>query len=112
MEKSESRVTFGRRQAALNVPIEMVGTIATLDVAGNEELYLAEPGGWYLLTDGDCQRRTGQNDFVVQEGWSPGFSVPVSGFEAISLFVCLASHTDVHYAMTEQKKLAELLYLG
>lgn len=70
MEKSEHRVTFGKRRSALDMRIGMMGAMRASNRAGDEELYLPVAAVLNVLTGCDCANQTEQNDFEVLQGWS------------------------------------------
>lgn len=111
MEKGESKVKLARRQAALEVWVEMISAALASDSAGDKKQYLPVTGGWYVRTGHDYPVQAAHNDFEVPKGRSPRFFVLFSEFETIYLLVSSASHTYLHYQMAEKKKLAELLRL-
>lgn len=105
IEKNESRVKFAGGRTAFKLSTEMIGAIFALDMSGIEELYLTTTVGRYLLTGHSYPHLTGQNDFEVQEGQSPGLIVQFSGSEATCLLVCTASHTYVHHGLLRRRSL-------
>lgn len=111
MENGESREKLASSKAALDVLVEIIGAIMTLNIAENQELYQIVTGELYLLTSCNCRDQSRHDDFEGAEDWSPGFFVLISRSKAKCLIVCSVSYIYLHHPMTEKKKRAELLYL-
>lgn len=111
MEKSEIRIKFVGRRAALDVCLEMLVVMVDLNSARKEDPYLPLIGGLHLLTGSDCSGLAEQIDFVVREYWSLCLFFQVSRSEIIYLLACPTSHTYVHFPMSAYKKPTELLCL-
>lgn len=63
-EKDASNAKFVRRQAALDLLVEMIRAMVALDSARDKELYLPVTTVSYLLIAGDCLGETMHNDFA------------------------------------------------
>lgn len=87
----------------------MIGTPMALDSAAEKKLYQTVTDGLHLPTDRDCRDQTGHNDFEVQEGRNPGFSVLNFGSETICLIVFSALHIYEHYLIAAKKNIADVL---
>lgn len=111
MKQGEIQAKFVRRRAALEVQVEITGAIKSLNIARNEELYLHETAGRYLLTDPKYQDQTGHDEFETREGQSPGFFEPACQSEALIFLDCPAFDTYVNYTVAKEKKFAEILRL-
>lgn len=111
MENCDIPAKFARRQAALDAQLAMLGAIIGLDSAEDEGPYLPMTRGWYHLTSRHCPDQTGHNAFEVQDGMSPAFFRLVSGPKVICVLVCHVLHTYLHYLISENKELVEVLRL-
>lgn len=70
VESVESRLTFARGQATLDVWVGMVGAIMVLDIGGSEECCLPVTGSQSSLTERDYPDQTEHNVCEVRKGQS------------------------------------------
>lgn len=83
-----------------------------LDRGKEDEVYIRNSGGRFLITEMDCLRLSGQKDFyVVAPGGNTGIFIRVIGTECSSLCRSLRSHTFAYYPAVLKKVLVSTPYM-
>lgn len=95
----------------MNVCKRIIEAIFFLNTNGVVQLCILVARCRYILTGRDFPDHYEHSYFAVQEDRIRRFFVFNAGNEQVSLLVCVASHTYVHYTMAEKSELAEIFRL-
>lgn len=92
LKEEGARVWVVKRRSLLDVSLEWIAALLSLNAAYNDKLWMPRFRGCFSLTEKHCAQQCGHNEFEpATPDWCPGFFMITTAEEEPSLFSCPGS---------------------